>query len=206
MRTIISGFSHRGHISGFSMLTAVGASMQGISYLGIQYTIRLSHMSSYDILPSPFPFAHISTRQQHHNLSDLIACTMDFVAATHRPFRRQDNHNEYISTSLSFESLYRLLAPPSDEEGTVDYTVFSVAAMTLCIILCVELFRHRLDVLALGRPFFKTVLESVYRECKYFENGNRQEGVQVRSEKYLSDESCLYFDALTGLFDCILDE
>jgi len=32
------------------------------------------------------------------------------------------------------------------------------------LILCVELIRHSLDRKAVGRPFFKTVLEGVYRE------------------------------------------
>ena len=49
----------------------------------------------------------------------------------------------------------------------LDYTVLSVAVITLGLILVVELIRHRLDVAATGRPFFKTVLEGVYRECKY---------------------------------------
>jgi hypothetical protein len=48
----------------------------------------------------------------------------------------------------------------------LDYTVLGVAVITLGLILVVELIRHRLDVAATGRPFFKTVLEGVYRECK----------------------------------------
>lgn len=52
------------------------------------------------------------------------------------------------------------------EAAPLDYTVLSVAVITLGLILVVELIRHRLDVAATGRPFFKTVLEGVYRECK----------------------------------------
>lgn len=48
----------------------------------------------------------------------------------------------------------------------LDYTVLSVAVITLGLILVVELIRHRFDIAATGRPFFKTVLEGVYRECK----------------------------------------
>lgn len=85
----------------------------------------------------------------------------DVSTATARPYRRQDVYYE------NFPSLFsRYLAGGGDENDDLDYTVFSVAAMTLGIILCVELVRHRLDVAATGRPFFKSVLESVYRECK----------------------------------------
>jgi hypothetical protein len=58
----------------------------------------------------------------------------------------------------------RLLA--GDETLPLDYTVLSVAVITLGLILVVELIRHRFDVAATGRPFFKTVLEGVYRECE----------------------------------------
>eukprot|EP00545_Synedropsis_sp_CCMP1620_P008239 CAMPEP_0119025144 /NCGR_PEP_ID=MMETSP1176-20130426/33219_1 /TAXON_ID=265551 /ORGANISM="Synedropsis recta cf, Strain CCMP1620" /LENGTH=207 /DNA_ID=CAMNT_0006980617 /DNA_START=108 /DNA_END=728 /DNA_ORIENTATION=- len=51
-----------------------------------------------------------------------------------------------------------------EKSDTIDFTVLSVAVATLALILCVELFRHKLDTKATGRPFFKTVLEGVYRE------------------------------------------
>lgn len=59
----------------------------------------------------------------------------------------------------------RVLAGAADK-APLDYTVLSVAVITLGLILVVELIRHRVDVAATGRPFFKTVLEGVYRECK----------------------------------------
>lgn len=48
----------------------------------------------------------------------------------------------------------------------IDFSVLSVAVTTLALILCVELFRHKLDQKSTGRPFYKTVLEGVYRECE----------------------------------------
>jgi hypothetical protein len=56
-----------------------------------------------------------------------------------------------------------------EEEGPtrIDYSVLSVAVMTLGLIMMVEVFRHRMDHAAMGRPFFTAVLEGVYAECKY---------------------------------------
>ena len=56
----------------------------------------------------------------------------------------------------------RLLA----EAVALDYSVLAVAVATLGLVLLVEVVRHPLDHRATGRPFFKTVLEGVYRECK----------------------------------------
>ena len=52
------------------------------------------------------------------------------------------------------------------EEAPLDYSVFSVIIVTLCIVLVVEVLRHMLDVAASGNPFFQTVLELMYRECE----------------------------------------
>ena len=49
-------------------------------------------------------------------------------------------------------------------KSLVDYTVLSVALLTLGLILVVEIARHKIDRRAHGRPFAKTVLEQVYRE------------------------------------------
>ncbi|KAL3802312.1 hypothetical protein HJC23_007137, partial [Cyclotella cryptica] len=49
-------------------------------------------------------------------------------------------------------------------EAPLDYSVFSVVIVTLCIVLVVEVLRHQLDVAASGNPFFQTVLELMYRE------------------------------------------
>jgi hypothetical protein len=48
----------------------------------------------------------------------------------------------------------------------VNYTVVSVGIMTLGLIVVVELIRHQLDHAAMGRPFYKTVLQGVNSECK----------------------------------------
>jgi hypothetical protein len=49
------------------------------------------------------------------------------------------------------------------KEG-IDYTVLSIAVQTLLLILFVEIVKHKLDHVAEGRPFFGTVLHSVYEE------------------------------------------
>ncbi len=46
----------------------------------------------------------------------------------------------------------------------LDYTVLAVVILTLALILIIEVLRHKLDVWASGNPFFKTVLELMYRE------------------------------------------
>ena len=49
-------------------------------------------------------------------------------------------------------------------QSLIDYTVLSVALLTLGLILVVEIARHKIDRRAQGRPFARTVLEQVYRE------------------------------------------
>ena len=49
-------------------------------------------------------------------------------------------------------------------QSLIDYTVLSVALLTLGLILVVEVARHKIDRRAHGRPFARTVLEQVYRE------------------------------------------
>jgi len=46
----------------------------------------------------------------------------------------------------------------------IDYSVLSVAVMTLGLIMIVELARHKLDHVAHHKPFLKAVLEGVYEE------------------------------------------
>ena len=72
----------------------------------------------------------------------------------------------------ALQAAKRVLAAAAAAATPLDYTVLSVGVITLGLILVVELIRHRLDVAAMGRIFFKSVLEGVYRECKYrsFEN------------------------------------
>jgi hypothetical protein len=53
------------------------------------------------------------------------------------------------------------------EKGPVplDYSVLSIAILSLGLILFVEISRHTIDHAAHGRPFFKAVLLMVYSEC-----------------------------------------
>jgi hypothetical protein len=60
----------------------------------------------------------------------------------------------------------RFLVVTGDGPSRIDYSVLSVAVMTLGLIMMVEVGRHRLDHAAMGRPFFTAVLEGVYAECK----------------------------------------
>lgn len=48
----------------------------------------------------------------------------------------------------------------------MDYSVLSVAVMTLGLIMVVEVFLHNLDHAAHGRPYFTAVLENIYSERK----------------------------------------
>jgi len=55
-------------------------------------------------------------------------------------------------------------AKKAKEAVRIDYSVLSVAVMTLGLILFVELGRHKLDHAAHHKPFLKAVLEGVYEE------------------------------------------
>ena len=85
-----------------------------------------------------------------------------------RPYSMKSTLNERLSLlpKLAYEHVYRA-AGKSDANDELDYSTLSVAVTTLGLILLVELIRHKLEVNAVGRPFFSTVLEGVYRECKY---------------------------------------
>jgi hypothetical protein len=50
---------------------------------------------------------------------------------------------------------------------TYDYTVLSVAIMTLSLLLIVEIALHNLDHLAEGHRFTQAVLTSLYREREF---------------------------------------
>ena len=47
---------------------------------------------------------------------------------------------------------------------SIDYTIFSVAVMTVALILTVENVRHRIDTRFARRKFVKRVLEVLYEE------------------------------------------
>lgn len=78
----------------------------------------------------------------------------------------QEKDSEQDGSSLPWLFGNRILASSSSSSyEELDYTVLGVAVITLGLILVVEVIRHGLDVKAIGRPFFKSVLEGVYREC-----------------------------------------
>jgi hypothetical protein len=77
----------------------------------------------------------------------------DYAYETGDPNVHKFDHDRYLSTA-------------TDGPSRIDYSVLSVAVMTLGLIMMVEVFRHRLDHAAMGRPFFTAVLEGVYAECK----------------------------------------
>ena len=71
--------------------------------------------------------------------------------------------------SSPVSSLFRQYQEEKEKKpyyDAIDYTVLSVAVATLGLILVVELARHKIDHLAIGRPFFQTVLATVNSECK----------------------------------------
>ena len=73
--------------------------------------------------------------------------------------RDLDQHLHYDDNHV----IKRFLAA-SAQKVTLDYTVLNVVILTLVLILVIEVMRHRLDVWAGSNPFFKTVLELMYRE------------------------------------------
>ena len=78
-------------------------------------------------------------------------------------------HDDYDHDGHAvYDSRHRHLAG-GGAEAEIDYTVLSVGVMTLGLLLVVEFVRHALDQAAIGRPFFKAVLEGVYSECKFYE-------------------------------------
>jgi hypothetical protein len=80
-----------------------------------------------------------------------------------------NNHEDHGS----FWQSTRFLAAEGDasEESSsyeslrMDYSVLAVGVMTLGLILVVEVLRHKLDYMAMGKPYFTAVLENVYAEC-----------------------------------------
>ena len=50
--------------------------------------------------------------------------------------------------------------------SSLDYTILSVAVMSLVLMLLLQLVRDKLDTKAARMPFLRTVLEGVYAECE----------------------------------------
>jgi len=62
-------------------------------------------------------------------------------------------------------SFFRALAGGGGS-APLDYSVLSVAIMTLALVLLVDFLRHKFDLAARGKPLFSAVLEGVCRERK----------------------------------------
>ena len=58
-------------------------------------------------------------------------------------------------------------APAGANAENVYYSAFSVGVLTLGLLLVVESVRRKLDIAALKRPLFASVLDGVYRERTY---------------------------------------
>ena len=92
---------------------------------------------------------------------------MDAYSNYNDELYRQD-YDHFYNDEGSDSLFFRWLAgeEKKKEEEPLDYSVLSVGVMTLGLILCVEVLRHRLDHIAEYKPFFKCVLEATYSECK----------------------------------------
>jgi hypothetical protein len=71
---------------------------------------------------------------------------------------QNDTYGGYESSSFDDEKKSKILL--------IDYGVLSVAALTLGLILVVEVVRHKLDHWAGNTKFYHAVLERVYEECE----------------------------------------
>ena len=76
-------------------------------------------------------------------------------------------YNDHEDASI-YDTAARFLAKKTfDEPERSDYSILSVSVMTLGLILCIELFRHKLDHYAQHKAFLKAVLDDVYNERTY---------------------------------------
>lgn len=87
----------------------------------------------------------------------------------------------------------RFMEDSAKYDDGIDYTVLSIAVQTLALILFVEIVKHKLDHFAHGRPFFGTVLHSMYAELSTL---GIVELVVYLTLKYLRD----YDQAKKGVF------
>eukprot|EP00934_Nitzschia_sp_Nitz4_P003479 Nitzschia sp. Nitz4//scaffold93_size78505//21682//26953//NITZ4_005417-RA/size78505-augustus-gene-0.48-mRNA-1//-1//CDS//3329560279//3469//frame0 len=121
------------------------------------------------------------------------------------------DHETWAFTG-SYDEHRRFLADYGEAEP-LDYTVLSVAVMTLGLILCVEVARHNLDHMAEHRPFFKTVLEATYSELatlgfvefclflllRYYEIKNKE-----RKEVFAEVHFALFYTAIFNAIQSVI--
>lgn len=86
----------------------------------------------------------------------------------HDNTRHQFYYYDEDSSTLSSSWHQRLLQYGKEKTSgyRMDYSVLSVAVMTLGLIMVVEVFIHNLDHAAHGRPYFQAVLDNIYSERK----------------------------------------
>jgi len=82
-----------------------------------------------------------------------------------------DNHHRRLRSDENSSSSYGIktssLYEESPSSGVVDYSILSVAVLTLGLLLAVEFLLHQLDHLAHHRRFFQSVVTTFYKECKF---------------------------------------
>ena len=74
---------------------------------------------------------------------------------------RDEMDNEYYPRN------YQRGLAGGGESFSVSYTIFSVAVLTLGLLMITEVILHTLDHYAKERKFFRQVLNTFYRECKF---------------------------------------
>jgi len=98
------------------------------------------------------------------------------------------------------------------DEG-IDYTVLSIAVQTLALILFVEIVKHKLDHFAHGRPFFGTVLHSMYNELStlgivelvvYLTLKYLQDYDQAKKSVFADVHFCLFYIAVFNAFQTVI--
>jgi len=100
-----------------------------------------------------------------HDVVDIPFYSEYSVLIDHDHRILQDD--KYASNSYgSTTSTYGGSSPNADWKGVVDYSILSVAVLTLGLLLVVEFMLHQLDHMASHRRFFKIVTRTFYRECE----------------------------------------
>jgi hypothetical protein len=110
------------------------------------------------------PYYHSEDNDYHHNEEEgFWSGVMDRLL--------KDNEEEittYYGAGDPYADAYGYGGDEKKKEKSpvpLDYSVLSVAILTLGLILFVEISRHYIDHASHGRPFFKAVLLMVYSEC-----------------------------------------
>ena len=120
------------------------------------------------LLTSPlfrFRFRFLKTLGHEHK--------MEYQEGTYGDEAWMHNAAQDLDAGYDVDEWHRFLAKGKEEKTSgyrVDYSVLSVAVMTLGLIMVVEVVLHNLDHAAHGRPYFTAVLENIYTERKQAES------------------------------------